>query len=267
MIVKDQQDIKNVVKSLFTVLLSATPATNVLATWLNTYQNEEEHSRFENELESLQTQMMEFNQFKEDILKRFDDVLKKMPESQVRFPEMDVVCPVAQSVMLNGVDDSMKELYVNLFVNATTKENSKYVHPSFAGIINQLTIDEIKLLKSFENSPSRGWPIINIMDGCSTGKVTILTNFTTYGSDFLDEKNNICTYIDNLSRLNLVFIETGVELVDRSKYIPLENPQSFYELVKNHIHKRTQFTYEYYVLRLTNLGRMFKRACFNQVES
>lgn len=262
MVIDDSNEVRKAVKSIIKMLLSLNPVTSVINVGLSTYQNESKHLEMEEEIDALKTQIESLNSFRKEILDRFDVLLAELPDAKVHFPEMDVVFPLSQSVLINGLDEMLKEMYVNLFLNASSEDGSKFVHPSFAGIINQMTVDEVKLMKSFENSPSRAWPVVNIIDrGC-----TVLTNYTTYGLALLSDKNKICTYIDNLCRLNLIFVETGVQLVDESQYEPLKDIRSFVGLIDKHIFKHTVFTFEYHVIRLTNLGRLFKRACFNQDE-
>lgn len=103
---------------------------------------------------------------------------------------------------------------------------------------------------------------INIIDRGAT----LLTNYTDYGLDYMDEKGNICAYIDNLCRLNLVFIETGVQLADDRLYEMLIDRKNYMEIIHEHIYKHTVLVFEKHAIRLTNLGRLFKRACFNQEE-
>lgn len=243
------------------MLLSLNPVTSVIGIGLNAYHNETKHQELEEDISVLRSRIEELESFREDILNSVEVSLAKMG-AKVRFPEMDVVYPLSQSVVLNGVEEVFKKMYVNLFVNASSEDASKFVHPSFANIINQMTVDEVKLMESFENSPSRAWPVINIIDRGAT----LLTNYTDYGSGLLSEKNNICAYIDNLCRLNLIFIEAGVWLADESQYEPLINGKKYNEIIREHIYKHTVLSFEKHAIRLTNLGRMFKKACFNQEE-
>lgn len=263
MIISEKDDPNAFVISLMAVLLSTNPFTNVINIWANTFKNEKDHQTFKDDISELFSRVGEIEKFQKEIFEKVDRLISELPSESVQCPQMDVVYPLAQSVLINEIDDEMKLMYANLFVNASSKETSRFVHPSFASIINQLTVDEIKLFKQFENSPSKAWPIVNIMDR----NVTILTNYTNIGSGVLKEEKNICAYIDNLSRLNLILIEPGVCLADENRYKPLKelNPVVS-ELISNHIYKHTQLKYEHRTIRLTNLGRMFKRACFNQEE-
>ena len=267
MIVSEENATKAVVKSLIAVLLSTNRITTLYNVWSSTYHNEAEHQTLKNNLSELNSRVAELELFQKDILEKVDRLLSSLPDDTIRLPQIDVVYPLSQSVLINEMDDKMKEVYANLFVNASSKENSRFVHPSFAGIINQLTVDEIKLLESLENSQTMAWPVVDVMDtlGKPSSYHPVLTNFTTYGLNVIEQKENIGVYLDNLQRINLINIPDDSRLMDGAIYESLMIESYFRDLIPNtRIHKHTQFFYLKKSFRLTNLGAYFKKACFNQ---
>ena len=138
------------------------------------------------------------------------------------------------------------------------------VHPSFVDIIKQLTPDEAKYLKKLPPFREVLNPLIDVNFGIGdtpTGYHPAITNFTDEGIDVLEHPENICAYIDNLLRLNLIEIPEGklsdMERYNRMKKHPfVKNPVRFEPSCKGIV---VGYSYRYKMFKLTNFGLLFVR--------
>lgn len=120
-------------------------------------------------------------------------------------------------------------MYANLLANFMDKERSDLVHPSFVEVIKQLNPDEAKLLKSFGPSNAVLYPLIDIrLNEEGAGYRTIVRNYGILGESICERPNCISRYLENLSRLGLIYIPDDLYLTDSSRYEPIE--QSSYVL-------------------------------------
>lgn len=187
--------------------------------------------------------------------------VKKIPNEKIVEPEPNIVIPAIQQLCYCEDSETLRKMYANLIVSSMNVDIKKDAHPSFVEIIKQLNSDEAKLLSLLPNSSCRAFPLVDVFDR----EVMILTNYTDLGTDILEHHDNICSYIDNLLRLNLIEIPTGYFL-SPERYKGLEESEELHGLCLRfcQIHKHTHYTYNHKVLRLTNFGIIFKEVCCEQ---
>lgn len=140
-------------------------------------------------------------------------------------------------------------------MNADTKWQ---VHPSYVDIIKQLNPDEAKYLKAMPSVAIKIVPMIDVdfTIANGTGVHPIITNFTDYNLNVLEYPQNICAYIDNFLRLNIIEIPFGQALNDPEKYKMLEIHPMIQHPVggdKSQIH----YKYRHKMFKLTNFGANF----------
>lgn len=146
-------------------------------------------------------------------------------------------------------------------MNSDTKWN---VHPSFVDIIKQLNPDEAKLMKSLPPLIMAIHPLITVkfVNKKQQGENTLISNFTNVGLNKIENKDKICSYIENLERLKLIEIPPLTSMTNKSKYDELkENP-----ILKNSIQRSGvipffDIRYELKSFNMTNFGVAFANTC------
>lgn len=189
--------------------------------------------------------------------------VKKIPEEKLVEPEPYVAIPAIQQISYCQNSDELRELYANLLVasmNADTKWN---VHPSYVDIIKQLSPDEAKYLRHLPNLIYSLHPLIDVNffigDGDeSNGTNPIISNFTNYNIDKLEHPQQICSYIDNLARLNLIEIPPEQYLTNTNVYKALEKHPYVQNPLRVTTGVKVNYRYKHKFFRLTNIGVDFK---------
>ena len=187
--------------------------------------------------------------------------VKVIPPEKLVEPEPYVAIPAIQQISYCQNSEELRDLYANLLVASMNIDTKWQVHPSYVDIIKQLNPDEAKYLKSLPNMISIPHPLIDInySIGDTKGTNPVIANFTNYNIELLEHPDLICTYIDNLVRLNLIEIPAYKWLTDETKYKVLEEHPLVQNPIKtpNDIH--VYYHYEHKIFRLTNLGINFKK--------
>lgn len=184
--------------------------------------------------------------------------VKKIPEDKLVEPEPYVAIPAIQQISYCQNSEELRNLYANLLTASMNTDKKWQVHPSYIDIIKQLNPDEARYLKELPPMVVPIYPIIDVEFSLGTnGGHPIISNFTDYKLDVLEHPGNICAYIDNLVRLNLIEIPFGQKLNDPAKYRALEK----HPMIQNPLGKNddVQVTYHYKhkMFKLTNFGVNF----------
>ena len=151
--------------------------------------------------------------------------VQKIPEEKLVEPEPYVAIPAIQQISYCQNNGDLRDLYANLLTASMNIDKKWQVHPSFVDIIKQLTPDEAKIIKSIPSYKNNIMPAIDVKlmhkDQSTNGHQLYITNFTTFGLDIIENKENICSYIDNLIRLKILEIPPAYHLTDETLYKPL----------------------------------------------
>ena len=98
-------------------------------------------------------------------------------------------------------------------------------------------------------------------DKSSKGHQILMTNFTTIGLDVIENKANICSYIDNLIRLKIIEIPPTYHLTDETLYEPLEKSSLLDNLIPDIYKESYTIGYRHKIIVITNFGLLFKQIC------
>lgn len=184
-----------------------------------------------------------------------EEKVKQIPEEKIVEPEAYVAIPAIQQLCYCQNSDTLRDLYANLLVSSMNVDKKWQVHPSYVDIIKQLNPDEAKYLKSLPTVAVQIIPLIDV--DFSIGEVKgghpIISNFTDYHLEVLEHPQNICAYIDNLVRLNIIEIPFGQVLNDPQKYQELEK----HPMIQNPVRgdqKMIKYHYRHKMFKLTNFG-------------
>lgn len=187
--------------------------------------------------------------------------IKKIPEEKLVEPEPYVAIPAIQQISYCQNSDELRKLYANLLVASMNVDTKWAVHPLYVDIIRQLNPDEAKYIRLLPDQISIPHPLIDINYSIGEAKGTnpIIANFTNYNIEFLEHPEMICSYIDNLARLNLIEIPAYKWLTDETQYKSLEQHPLVQHPVNIPKGLPIHYHYEHKIFRLTNLGVNFKK--------
>lgn len=194
------------------------------------------------------------------------DKVSNIPEEKLVEPELYVAVPAIQQILYCQDNEELRDLYANLLASSMNADKKWQVHPAFVDIIKQLTPDEAKMIKSIPDFKNNLIPLIDVQlfDKGSNGiggHQLYITNFGTIGIDVIENKLNICSYIDNLIRLKILEIPGTYHLTDSSKYKPIETHPVLQELIP-HVYKDIfDIRYNHKAIEITNFGLLFKKIC------
>lgn len=191
--------------------------------------------------------------------------VKQIPQDKLVEPEPYVAIPAIQQISYCQNSEELRDLYANLLTASMNADKKWQVHPSFVDIIKQITPDEAKLIKSLPNFKNSFMPAIDVKllekDKSAKGHQILATNFTTVGLDVIENKANICSYIDNLIRLKIIEIPPTYHLTNETLYKPLEQSHLLDELIPNIYKELYTIGYSHKIIVITNFGLLFKQIC------
>ena len=151
-----------------------------------------------------------------------------IPEHKLCEPEPYVAIPAIQQIAYCFDSNDLRDMYANLLAASMNTDKKWSVHPSYVDIIKQLTPDEAKILKQLPRTSVNFIPIIDIKVTLANGKgeETIARNITQEALyNICDVPGAMCSYLDNLERLQLIKISDTSWLADGSLYDMVEASQ------------------------------------------
>jgi hypothetical protein len=166
-------------------------------------------------------------------------------------------------------NDEIAELFINLLTNASSEETINKAHPAFIHMIDRMTIDEARIINHL--SDKEFIPYINIISRNQQNHeefITLAWNLTGLEFDIeLMCKDNIDTYLDNLSSLNIIHPQKDLYKTMPNIYEQLKDKYSdLINEVEKHISKDNNYS-SYEITKsfyeITDLGSSFIRACSN----
>jgi len=196
-------------------------------------------------------------------LEKYRVKMESVPEEDVCEVPPEVGVPIAEKISY-VTNEEISNMYIELLAKASQTKLANQAHPSFAGIINNLSPDEAILIKSIKTMP--GIPFINVrlmfkgknewneLDPMKPG-ISCL-NDLTYPS-------NIHAYLSNLEGLGVIQIREDQWMVGENIYEPLEEnaKQMFAAIEKSSPDKELKINKG--KIDITPFGRMLMGACFN----
>lgn len=184
---------------------------------------------------------------------------KDIPEEKIVPLEPYIAVPAVMQLSYCENSDELRDLYANLLASSMNVDKKWQVHPAYVDIIKQLNPDEAKYLKAMPAMQVQIYPLIDVdfsVGESSRGGHPVITNFTDYNLNVLEQPGNICSYIDNLVRLNIIEIPYLQSLDNPEKYKILENHPMIQNPIRGDI-SNIRYTYRHKIFKLTNFGVNF----------
>lgn len=190
--------------------------------------------------------------------------LKNTPQERITTPPIEVVGPAIESLRFTGHQEDLRNLFANLIANSMDLATLKNSHPGFVEIIKNLSSEEAKILKLF--SKTQVMPLIDIRGKYiknQEGGFDIIKNHSEIGSlSNCIDSNLIPNFLDNLCRLGILEIPSGMYLTNKNEYLPLEESEIAKQLKEAYEKKedmRIEFKRKY--ITLTSFGQQFCNVC------
>jgi hypothetical protein len=169
------------------------------------------------------------------ITTRVTEKLKNVPEEKITTPPPEVAGPAIEALRFAGHDQNLRELYANLLATSMDKDTVHLAHPGYVDILKNITSDEALLLQAFIEQGS--YPVINIIGlhgGEDTDEYSVLQANYSHLSEIVDlqRPDLVPAYLDNLCRLGILQIPSGVSIPTPNTYEPLETDKNIKTLKK-----------------------------------
>ena len=209
-----------------------------------------------------------YDKLKEFVSTQVAERLKDVPQARLASPPPNIAGPALEALKYTGYDKDLRELYANLLATAIDTQTLRHAHPSFVQVIQQLSPDEAKMLRSL--APIVSAPKINIR---KEQKENSVGNWYTLHFSLLPFEAGCLapdlgpTYLVNLARLGLVELMEVYELKrgDHDFYGPIvSRPEAqlvIQEISKDLNHKAV---IQKGAVMLTPFGRQFCYACIQE---
>lgn len=200
-----------------------------------------------------------YEKIEEYITKRVAEKLEKVPEENIVTPDPKIAVPAVEALRYTGHDSNLRELYANLIANSMDQSTIRESHPAFVEVLKNLSSDEGLLLKVFVNDDM--FPIIDVKRTSEEngGYYLSLKNFGVfYQHTGIQNIDLVQSYINNLIRLGLLEIPSGISLSDTQEYIPLESHDSIIQIkraVESNALYRVSFDRK--LIQKTSFGKQF----------
>jgi hypothetical protein len=183
-------------------------------------------------------------------------------------PELGV--PLVQKLSYTSSEE-IADLFTNLLASASSLETCSGAHPGFIRIIESLSVDEARILKSLSVDPNAYIPYIEFVGTTPQNGQTELTTRLTGIERELDllYPSLDHLYLDNLIALGLITVSTKV-IAEQEKYIKLEDlyadlKDEAYTMINEYEHLReiNQIIIRKGHFKITEYAKSFLKACIN----
>lgn len=188
--------------------------------------------------------------------------IKKIPNENLIEPSIQVAAQALENSKYCIETKELRALFVNLISKSMNTAYVSHVHPSFAEIIKQMSVDDARILKTIPLKSNI--PIVNYIIVDKTNNAHSLKLANIYLSELSDiDIFRECASISSLARLGLLNINTNSFIPNESVYKPYTETPFFKDLVeeKNPSNSTFKADLQKYVGNLTPLGQDFVVTC------
>lgn len=205
----------------------------------------------------------------ETALENFKNNLKKrietIQEDKRVMPDTQIVGGALYDSRFCVDKDALRSMFENLIASSLSSDTVSNVHPSFSGIIRQMTCEDAHMLARFKTV--QALPIVSYLLSRKEGSnLTLYNNVITASQDVSRLKFESLS-LECLQSLGLLTLCYTQHLTDESKYTPLITAPCFQKL-KQHITEHPEIypeasfmNYHKGIAFLTDLGIQFISIC------
>lgn len=210
---------------------------------------------------------IKFQQKAKAFEREMEEKYNKIPENNRVEPPINVVGPALESLKYNIDEEHIKNMFKNILVNSMDNRVSRFAHPKFIKIIEQMNNADAVLfsviyqklgLYSFICSPKI---VFNNSQNVFTETPQYFTNINSQ-LDLFSES----IALNNLTNLGLVEMSFVEFASDKQVYENMINTDKAVNLLEeyNHLIPTKDAKYEITkkgIVRLTDVGRSFAKVC------
>jgi hypothetical protein len=198
-------------------------------------------------------------------LEKYRSQLETIPDEKIIAVQPEVGVPIAEKLSYVN-DEELSSLYVNLLAKASTIDTTKFAHPSFVNVINNLCPDEAVYLKELHKKG--GAPFIEIrLCEKNSAKFSIFCLSTTIIPPVeVSFPDNEEAYLSNFEGLGLVKIRRDILSAVTGVYEDLESkakPQLDAMTIDK---EKMEFRFERGKIEITPFGKLFMDACLTTLK-
>lgn len=192
-------------------------------------------------------------------------------------PDQDIVTPppeIAGGVLLGlqavGGQPELRELFANLLTTSMVASTKDQVHPAFIEVLRQLSAPEAKIVESF--CLPREYPLLSFSGSIGPVGGAFVSSEVRNLSELhlitrIRNHDLITSFIDNLCRLGITYIDPSESPQARETYAALESRSELTQAVTHirewaeRLQQEPLMQFERQRLRLTAFGHRFVRCC------
>ncbi len=209
-------------------------------------------------------QAMKRSVYLNDYKKRIQSKLNAIPAERLTEPKMRIIGPAVEASKYFIEEEDCREMFAKLIASSCDSETANLVHPSFPGIIQQLSPGDARFLQIFTYNST--YPAVRIYEKHSDGKIT------PYPHIMIDFKKNPITYnetqeldltksIENLSRFEIV--KLNKEVLELNYDYNQFKQHWFYAAIQKAIEEGSQMLMTKYRIELSLFGKDFLKCCIS----
>lgn len=195
-----------------------------------------------------------------------NDMAKKLaaiPDEELRSPSPSVAIPALEGLQYSFGEPDLKDMYLNLLATATDQRTQHAAHPSFAGIIKDLSPNEAQPLLDLLRMTALPVARLRIRSALGRGFNDGASNLTpaqhTSDGARADEET-MATWIDNWVRLGLIEISWDRHISGETAYDWVDQSPAYLRDVAGQPRGKTAVSIEKGVVTPTTFGRRFLQA-------
>lgn len=195
-------------------------------------------------------------------LRKFENELKenisKIPSNKLTEPDTQITAQALENSKYCIDKEELRKMFTSLISNSMNIDFNKDMHPSFAGIIKQMSVLDAKVIKTFKNSSANGFPLCRYILNYSDGGYTVLLE-NVYLNHPISYLPACSISITSLARLGLLNVSYETYFKDDSAYFCFTEHSWFKELQRKYKNEKVSIIKGN--ISLTPLGRSFVNVC------
>lgn len=194
----------------------------------------------------------------QDYVNKVNEKLNNIPIENLVEPPLNIIGPTIEASKYYIDSEELRELFANLIAASMNSDKVNNVHPSYVEIIKQISPDEAKLLKYIGGGDHA---LYNVYSKQSDGSINVMRNFSIIAFHAgCSSPTEIAAYLDNLSRLGLIQLDTSKYLNNPDLYSKIEE-NSFFKGAIEYISPLGTIEKKKGVIESTVYGKNFFKSC------
>ena len=197
-----------------------------------------------------------------DYKKRIQSKVNAIPAKRLVEPKMRIIGPAVEASKYYIEEEDCREMFAKLIASSCDSETADLVHPSFPGIIQQLSPEDARFLQIFTYNAT--YPAFTINEEHSDGKITpyphVMIDFKNNPIKFdVRQELNISKSIESLSRFEIVKLNR--EVIELNYDYNQFKQHWYYVAIQKAIEEGSQILMTKYRIELSLFGQDFLKCC------